>query len=432
MTSYAILGAGLSGRAAYDYLLGQGEREISLYVPQEACREAEGAFPHAHVRPFGEKIGEDVVVRSPGIRPDHPAILAALARGARLTQEVELFLDACRADVYAVTGSDGKTTTVAVASELLREMGYTVWLGGNIGVPLLSRLGEIERHHRVVLELSSFQLMTLSPRLAAGAVTNLTENHLNWHRDMEEYRRAKRNILPFAARRIQHASLPMGVEYPTLTFSATQESASYALRYGWLCHGEERLARAAQVRLPGRYNLENMLCAAALTEATADALGTVAESFRGVRHRMEHLGCFLGREVYNSSIDTTPSRTAATLSGVTAPATVLVGGAGKQLDNAPLTRALMAHARRAVFTGQTGEEMREHLLSHPGYRGTPTAYFVPDFDGAVRLALRMTPVGEWLILSPAATSFDAFSSYEERGDVFSELIKRITQEQETP
>ncbi len=466
MTSYAILGWGVANRAVYRYLLSRPHGDIRIYVSEsefDALHHEDETLPL--VCGFSD-IGEDVLVRSPGMRPDLSFIRRALARGARLTGEIEIFINACPAPIYGVTGSDGKTTTATIAAEMFRVSGHTTYLGGNIGVSLLPFLDRIKSTDRVVLELSSFQLMGYAPRLAGAVVTNLTENHLNWHTDMREYQAAKSNILTLAARRVQNARHLIMPHISSLTFSAYTAGANYHLTQGYLMHGDTRLVAARDVTLRGMHNIENILAAAALTDAGQSAVYEIATTFAGVAHRMEYCGIYRGVKCYNSSIDTTPARTAATLAAIGTECTVIAGGQGKNLSYAPLAEALAKYAARVVFTGEDGEAMQSafamylsqqekktpsvatvsrHLPQEGGSVGedgeamhaTLDSYltqnaplskelspqvtegvYVRDFKEAVHTALAMTPAGGTLILSPAATSFDAFSSYTARGDAF--------------
>ncbi len=426
MESVAILGFGVAARAAYRYLSARMNGGIRIYLlPEEYARVRETS-PDLPLVCGMEHIREEVIVRSPGIRPDIPSILSALAGGARMTSEIALFMDACRAPVYAVTGSDGKTTTATLAAEMFRRAGYTVHLGGNIGVSLLDRLEKMTPQDRVVLELSSFQLMDMIPETAGAVITNLTENHLNWHTDMQEYKAAKSNLLIRARRRVENARMMMAPHLPSLTFSAYVAGANYHLADGCLMHGDEELIPVSQVKLRGTHNLENMLAAAALTDVRRDAVYETATTFSGVAHRMEYCGIYRGVACYNSSIDTTPARTAVTLASLGDRCTVICGGEGKNLSYLPLADALIAHAERVVFTGSVGEEMEAVLTARGGSDRCPTHTYVRDFDCAVDTALALTPQGGTLVLSPAATSFDAFSSYTARGERFrSRLLRHL-------
>lgn len=426
MPSYAILGCGLSAQAVIADLFARGETDFTVYVRAEETDTVRERFPGVRVTDAWENIREEYLVRSPGVRPDLPPIARAVAGGAKLTGEIEWVCARSRAPVYGVTGSDGKTTTATLTAHLFRAMGYRVWLGGNIGTPLLPRLSEILPGDRVVLELSSFQLMTFSPHLAGAAVTNLTENHLDWHRDMAEYRRAKRRILENTPRRVENARGRIAPELPSLSFSATVESANWHMEDGWLMHGEERLAPRASLYMGADHLAEDLLCAAALTGARPAEVSAVAAAFRGVEHRCEYLGEFRAVHCYDSSIDTTPARTAATLSAFRTPVTVLAGGRNKNLPLAPLADALRRYAAAVVFFGEAGEEMRATLLGG-GTDGAalPPSRYVADFSDAVEAALDATPPGGTLVLSPAAASFDAFRSYRERAETYKRLLYRL-------
>lgn len=424
MPSYAILGGGLSARAALDDLLARGVSDITVYLQAQEIAAFRRLYPMVRATDDWRYIREEILVRSPGVRPDLPPIARACAAGARLTGEIEWVCARSAAPILAVTGSDGKTTTATLAAKLLEEMGYRVWLGGNIGTSLLPHIAEIRAQDRVVLELSSFQLMTFTPRLAAAAVTNLTANHLDWHRDTAEYRAAKRHILSDAARRVENAAAPIAPELPSLRFSATVESAAYHLSDGMLMHGEEPLAPLSCLYRPSRLLAEDLLCAAALTGARGEHVMRVASDFRGVAHRCAYLGCYLGVHCYDASIDTTPARTAATLSTFAAPVSVLCGGRNKNLPLAPLADALRRYAAQVVFFGEDGEAMQDALRAAGGE--TPPHRYVRDLTEAVSVALSATPRGGTLVLSPAATSFDAFRSYIERAEVYQEILLRLS------
>ena len=422
MGTSAILGFGQTGQAVAAYLTAQGGA-YTVYERRENLAYFSKRYPHLTFREFGSPMREKTLYRSPGIRPDAVAIRRAVAGGATLTSEIETFCRLCPAPIYGVTGSDGKTTTATLAARLLEARGDTVWLGGNIGRPLLPLLGEIRPHHRVVLELSSFQLMTFACTVYAGAVTNLTDNHLDWHTDREEYRGAKRNLLLHARRRVQNARHLLAPELGGVTVSAYVDNANYYLQNNSLWHGEERLCHVEEMLVGGIHNLENLLTAVALTQTGRAEVARVLPRFRGVEHRMSYVGRYRGVDCYDSSIDTTPARTAVTLSTTRKPCTVLCGGRPKGVPNAPLTDALLQYATHAVFVGESGETMREDLLTDPRYTGAPTTEYYPDFTRAVRRALAATPEGGMLVLSPAATSFDAFSSYKERGKRFCEILE---------
>ncbi len=418
----AILGYGESGRAVAAYLDRQKlsyvvyEREAGLSALREAC-------PWLTLRPMGAPILEEVIYRSPGIRPDIPPILEATQRGSRLTSEVEAFCERCPAPIYGVTGSDGKTTTATMAAALLRATGKRVFLGGNIGNALLPDLENIRKEDAVVLELSSFQLMTFHCEVEAGVVTNVTDNHLNWHRDRREYRLAKSRLLALAKHPVRNATL---TDFPGRSFSATAENANFYLQNGTLYRGDTPLCREEDIPLKGLHQIENLLAAIALTGVGDREVKSALPSLRPIPHRNQYIGEFAGVLCYDSSIDTTPSRTAVTLKTHTRPLTLIAGGRGKGVPLLPLVEGILSGVDRVVFTGEMGEEMLETLLSHPAYCGIPQAWYIPDFKRAVWEAHRFTPKGGTLLLSPGATSFDCFSSYKARGEAFLNILQDKT------
>lgn len=373
-----------------------------------------------------------VILRTPSLRPDAPGLLAARERGAAVISEMALFLALCPAEIYAVTGSDGKTTTAMMAAAMLEQAGRCVHLGGNIGTPLLAALPEIAREDAVVLELSSFQLSDLEAPPGRSAITNVTENHLDWHTDMGEYLAAKARILGRGTAVLNAGcpwTAPLALGRDALLFSATLpplgdtpsifcEGGIVKLSDGGVCP----LFPETAVRLPGRYNLENAMAAAGLVlpavppEAIEAALG----GFCGARHRCEYLGILGGVRCYDSSIDTTPARTAATLSAFREPPVVLLGGRGKRLSLAPLAECVTKRAAGAVLFGEEAEAIAGALCeADPGFRFS----LAPDFDTAVRHGHAMAGVGGALLLSPACTSFDLFSDYKERGDRFADVCR---------
>lgn len=459
-TRCAVVGLGISNLPLIDFLLDRGacvtacDRKTRVAFGETADRlEAKG------VRlclgdTYLDSLDAQVIFRSPGLRPDLPAFAAAVSRGAILTSEMELFLELTPATVIGVTGSDGKTTTTTLTGQFLesecrrRGRGH-VFVGGNIGEPLLPRVDEMTADDYAVAELSSFQLQTVGRSAERAAITNLSPNHLNWHTDLDEYIRAKTNLY----RHAQNDLLVVNAENaPSVAllrdrrgritlFSSKKStygeflplledggSAVYA-RDGMIYHSdgkhEDAKLRVDEILLPGVHNLENYMTAIALTEGlvSAESLLDVAKHFTGVRHRLERVRVLDGVTYYNSSIDSSPTRTAAALSALSQKPIVICGGADKNLSFEPLADVLCARAKAVVLTGATAEKIRTVLLSHPEVQsGELPIYRDPDFRGAVELARSIAKEGDTVLLSPACTSFDAFRNFEERGDVFCEIV----------
>lgn len=390
---------------------------------------------------------EPVIFRSPGLRPDTPELAKARRTGAVILSEMELFFELTPARLIGVTGSDGKTTTTTLTALLLeaereRSAGGRVYVGGNIGEPLLPKVEEMTAEDVAVVELSSFQLFDMRRSPERAAITNLSPNHLDWHRNMEEYGEAKANIFRHEQNRMlitnaeNAAALALSERCisPVTLFSATRAEAqlpahgglSVFLQDGWIAvkdgDGVHRVLCTEDILLPGRHNLENYMTAIGLTWGltSAEAIRQVARTFRGVPHRLERVRTVGGVTYYNSSIDSSPSRTAAALSALREKPIVICGGYDKHIPFAPLAKALKERASAAVLTGSTRERIREALDAEPG---TLPVYTEPDFARAVALARELAQPGDTVLLSPACASFDAFRNFEERGNTFRRIVE---------
>lgn len=451
----AVLGFGISNRPLVGFLLDHGAvvtvcdaKDISALDGAEDFMARGVLFSTGknYLSVLKEKTF-DLVFRSPGIRPDCGEILSATEKGAVLTSEMELFLDFTPATVIGVTGSDGKTTTTTLVSLFLSEAekrtGRRVFLGGNIGTPLLPRLYEMKEGDYAVVELSSFQLMTMQKSPARAVITNLSPNHLNWHVDMDEYVAAKCNIFrnPQCERvvlnRENEAAWALAASAGTavVPFSSdmTREFLSGVCRrdgaIGFMRDGEfSPVLFESEIRLPGVHNIENYEAAIAVTEGLVicDEILAVARSFTGVKHRLEPVREKDGVIYYNSSIDSSPSRTIAALSALDRPPVVICGGRDKHVPFAPMADALCKTAVGIVLTGEAAGQIYDAILSSPFYAPeTVPILQVPDFDEAVRTASRMARSGEAVLLSPGCTSFDAFRNFEERGERFRAVVEGL-------
>lgn len=438
--SVAVLGLGISNRPLLDLLLAEGA-QITARDKKEKDAFADWCAPYVArgVRflcgaEYLSDLNEQVLVRAPGLRFDTPAIAEAVARGAILTSEMEIFLSRTPATVIGVTGSDGKSTTSTLIYEILCRAGHRVFLGGNIGNSLLPRLPEMRAGDYAVVELSSFQLHTMrrSPHIAV--VTNLSPNHLDYHTDFAEYVAAKRNIYlhPPCSRLVlnmenaETRALAAGAPCTVVGFGA---DGAISVRDGQICAFGKPVLAVEDIRLPGKHNLENYLAAiGAVGELASPAvLRAVATTFAGVPHRLQIVAEREGVTYINSSIDSTPSRTAAALSALKQYAghiVLILGGYDKHIPFAPLAAPVCNVARAVVLTGATASAICTALTASEAYLAHPIPlYKVPQFDDAVKLAMQLAEVGDIVLLSPACASFDAFENFVARGERFCALVQ---------
>jgi UDP-N-acetylmuramoylalanine--D-glutamate ligase len=451
----AVLGLGISNRPLCDFLCDHGaivtacDRKDAAEIKDRESLLRRGVrlvTGEGYLNPLLED-SFDLIFRSPGIRPDLHEIVEAIENGASLTSEMELFLDLTPATVIGVTGSDGKTTTTTLISLFLTEAGKRtgrrVFLGGNIGTPLLPRLYEMTKEDFAVVELSSFQLMTMQRSPARAVITNLSPNHLNWHLDMDEYVDAKCNIYRnegnqfVVLNRENETSWALSDAVETLIkpFSSDESrelTTGICLRDGviGLPNGDGTLPilRTDRIRLPGRHNIENYMAAILATEGlvSVEDIAAVADSFTGVPHRLELVREKDGIRFYNSSIDSSPSRTVAALSAIDRPPVMICGGRDKHVPFAPMADAICRKAVGVILTGEAAGQIHEAIKASPYYRPeTIPILRVPEFDDAVRAAAQMAREGEAVLLSPGCTSFDAFRTFEERGERFRSVVEAL-------
>ncbi len=389
-----------------------------------------------------EELDEDVLFRTPGLMPFEPHLAAAKARGSLLTSEMEVFFSLCPCPILAVTGSDGKTTTTTLIAELLRAQGYRVHLGGNIGHPLLCETPEIRPEDFAVLELSSFQLHSMTGRPHVAVITNISPNHLDKHLDYQDYIDAKRAIflnqtpedrlilkLDDGQTSYYAASARSQLSYFALEGEARQ---GCFVRDGWLCRvdGEttERIVRKDEIVLPGDHNVLNYLAAFEATRGlvSAEVCRELARSFKGVEHRLEHVRELRGVTYINDSIGSSPSRTVAGLRAMRTKPIVIAGGYDKKIPFDALGSELCLRAKRVFLTGATAEKIRDAILAAPEYAENPLPVtLIPEFDDAVRAAAGSAQAGDVVLFSPACASFDRFKNFDERGRHFKKLIMEL-------
>ncbi len=388
--------------------------------------------------------GFDVIFRTPGMRYDIPEIQEECRRGAELTSEMEVFFSLCPAEIIAVTGSDGKTTTTTLIYKILMEQGYNCWLGGNIGIPLLSRVEEIGEQDKVVLELSSFQLHTMKQSPHVAVITNLSPNHLDVHKSMQEYVDAKKNIFLH-----QHRDDRLIINYDCdLTrefadeargevrfFSRRKELENGAfVRDGKIIYKKDGkeiyIADTDDIILPGLHNLENYLAATAATidYVEPQAIRKIASTFEGVEHRNEFVREVNGVRFYNDSIASSPARTIAGLNSFNQKVILIAGGKDKKIPYDPLGEAILDKVKTLILIGATAPLIEKALYDAAAKRNVTVDIPVihcTSYEEVVKKAYESASKGDIVYFSPASTSFDMFRNFEERGNLFKELVMKL-------
>lgn len=359
----------------------------------------------------------DLVVVNPAVRPDDPLVRLAAESGASVTSEIELFLQACRAPVIAITGTNGKSTTAAMTAAILAADGRKTWLGGNIGRSLIEQLDEIASGDWVVLELSSFQLWHLGANARGpdvAIVTNCVPNHLNWHPDFAHYAAAKQRIL-----RLQP---PGGV-------AVLNPADAEVCRWTHLVRGRQiaPLADALIPRLqvPGRHNRVNAACAAAAATAIGCNHAAIEKGlgrFTGLEQRLERVAAIAGRRFYNDSSATTPESTIEALRSLAGPVWLLAGGSDKGANLEPMLDAIASQTRGAAFFGAVGPRLHERLRQ---LSADAQSTYTPRMADALAWCWERSRPGEIILLSPGFSSHDQFINYRQRGKIFCELVRAL-------
>lgn len=434
----AVLGLGVSNRPLVRLLLEFGcqvtgcdktpreklDEEV-LLLEQEGCRLQVGEG-------YLEDVEADVVFRTPGMHPGNPAIEALRRRGAEITSEMEVFFEVAPCHLIAVTGSDGKTTTTTLIAEMLKAEGKTVWLGGNIGTPLLPLCREMKQDDYAVVELSSFQLMDMKRSPQRAVVTNLAPNHLDVHKDMEEYVQAKKNIFRF--QKPGDLLVLNGDNEITASFAGAGQTHFFSRKGRTNCVWEEngaiyrrgeKILETADILIPGTHNVENYMAAIAAVDGLVsdDAIRRVARNFGGVEHRIELVRIKDGVKFYNDSIASSPSRTIAGLRSFTQKVILIAGGYDKHIPYDVLGPEICAHVRKLFLCGATAGKIRA-AVEQTGME-QPEITDCGDFENAVRSAAAAARAGDIVLMSPASASFDQFKNFMVRGECFKKIVKEL-------
>lgn len=382
--------------------------------------------------------GFEVVFKTPSMRIDCDALVRAKEEGAYITSEMEEFVKYCKGKIFGITGSDGKTTTTTIISKILIEAGYKTWVGGNIGTPLFSNIEEIEAEDKVVLELSSFQLMTMNTPIDVAVVTNLAPNHLDMHKDMEEYINAKKNIFLYQDKSgvlilnrendITH-SFVNEAKGEVREFSSKRniDKGAY-FKDNILYVDDKEVCAKEDVLIRGIHNIENYLAAFLATkdEVSIEVMKKVAKTFGGVEHRCEFIRELNGVKYYNDSIASSPTRTLAGLVAFEKKVILIAGGYDKHIPFEPLAEEGYPYIKELILLGATKDSIKKAFDKLKIEKGIEVPIIlVESLEEAVLKAKDIAEDGDIVTLSPACASFDMFPNFEVRGNKFKEIVKNL-------
>lgn len=452
----AVLGIGISNIPAIKYLISLGAkitaRDVKDTLDEECDELKELDIEFILGKDYLKDLSNyDYILRSPGIKPFEPEIEKAVENGVILTSEIELLIELADCKIIGVTGSDGKTTTTTLISKFLQEAGYKVWMGGNIGIPLFSKIDDIKENHIIVLELSSFQLMTLRKSPNIAVITNISPNHLNYHRSYEEYIDAKSNIFmkqskedilvlnkddEFFEKYLGYLE-DNNIKAKIRNFSIKRTAEKGVFLRGEniisnVLENEEIICNINEVKLLGMHNIANICAAAsAVIHITGiEAIRRVVTTFIGVEHRMEFIREINSVRWYNDSIGSSPSRTIAGLVSFKDKIILIAGGYDKDIPYDVIGPYILDKVKILLLIGKTAPKIEAAVLKEAVRRNIEVSEHIiivnlNSLEECVEYAYKNAKSGDFVVMSPASASFDMYKNFEERGRHFKYLVKKL-------
>ena len=440
-----VVGIGVSNIPLINFLLGLGAKVTAFdKKDKEELGETAIDFEHKGVKlELGERYldnltGFEVIFKTPSMRIDSEALVKAKKEGSYITSEMEEFVRYTKGKIYGITGSDGKTTTTTIISKLLEKEGYKTWVGGNIGTPLFSQIESIKDEDRVVLELSSFQLMTMKEELDVAICTNLAPNHLDMHKDMQEYIDAKKNIFLYqdkddilVVNRENEITYNFEKEAKgrVREFSSVREIKNGAYYKDGLLYVEDKpVCKKENIVIKGMHNVENYLAAFIATkdDVSIETMKEVAESFTGVEHRCEFIRELDGVKYYNDSIASSPTRTLAGLKAFNEKVILIAGGYDKHIPFEPLAYEGYPYIKELILIGATKDKIKAIFNKLENEKGIKVNIKIASsLEEAIRMSRDIAENGDIITLSPACASFDMYPNFAVRGNKFKEIVNKL-------
>ena len=446
----AVIGLGVSNVPLLDYLY-EKKAKVTVFderlineIPKDIMDKiTEYSFEFSFGKDYLSKLkGFDLIFRSPSCLPTVYELQEEANRGAIVTTEIEMLIEMCPAKIIGVTGSDGKTTTTSLIYAILKNAGIKAWLGGNIGTPLFTKLPEMEENDVVVLELSSFQLMGMKISPQISVITNITPNHLNIHKDYEEYIEAKKNIFKYQD---ENGILVLNYDNEItrscyeeangkVIFFSSQEKLDngFIVDEGVIKECEDKIRKhvidCSEVKLRGIHNYQNICTALAATKTLVDldeALETIKE-FKGVEHRLELVREINGVKWYNDSASSSPTRTISGLNAFDEEVVLIAGGYDKNLDYTPLAKPIVDKVKTLILIGQTANKIFDAVTQEMENQDKNVRiYMCNSLQETIDIARKNVKSGQVVLFSPGSASFDMFKNAYDRGNQFKQLVNNI-------
>ena len=446
----AIIGLGVSNLPLLDYLY-EKKAQVTVFddrtideIPNNVMDKITTyGFEFSFGKNCLEKLkGFDIIFRSPSCLPTKLELQEEANRGAIVTTEVEMLMEMCPCKIIGITGSDGKTTTTSVINEVLQKAGYNTFLGGNIGTPLFTKLPEIKPEDIVVLELSSFQLINMHISPDISVITNITPNHLNIHKDYEEYIEAKKNIFKY-----QNEDGILILNYDNdITRNCSKEangkvvffSSKTKLENGFIvddniikeCEDKVRkhILNTDEITLRGKHNFENVATVLAATKTLVDidvAVDAIRE-FKPVEHRIEFIREIDDVKWYNDSASSSPTRTLSGINAFKENIILIAGGYDKNLDYEPLAKPIVDKVSTLILIGQTANKIFDVVKEESEKQNKKVStYMCNSLEETINIAKKSSKKGDVVLFSPASASFDMFKNFADRGEKFKNLVNNI-------
>ena len=446
----AIIGLGVSNLPLIDYLHDK-KAKVTVFDERDVNEIPKDIMNKLIIYSFDYYFGKDclenlknfvIIFRSPSCLPKRKELQLEEKNGAIITTEIELFMKMCPCPIIGVTGSEGKTTTTSMIYSILKKGGYNTYLGGNIGTPLFTKLDKIKPKDIAVLELSSFQLMDMEVSPQTSVVTNVTPNHLNIHKDYEEYIDAKKNIY-----RYQNENALLVLNYDNkITKKMAKEakgkvvffSSKTRLEDGYIvednavkeCDNNLRkhIVYGDEIKLKGIHNFENMCAAIAATKdfVKEEVIIKALKEFKAVEHRLEFVKEIGGVKWYNDSASSSPTRTIAGIEAFPNDEIILIaGGYDKNLDYTPIAKPIVKNVKSLILLGQTSKKIKTAVEKEQGNKKKVKIYECKSLEETIDKAKEIATSGQVVLFSPASASFDMFKNAYERGNKFKQLVKKI-------